>query len=148
VSDRTKTETPATEARRFVRFVGASGVSAIGNVLARLALSEYLDYRWAVALAYIVGMTIAFALNKMFVFERSGKSLHREVLGFCLVNCIGAIQVWSISVGLAEYFFPAIQFRWHPELVAHITGLSSLAATSYVGHKYLSFGRIRKHESQ
>ena len=129
-----------TESRRFFRFVAASGVAAAVNVLSRVALSEYLDYRWAVALAYLCGMATAFTLNKLLVFAKSGKALHREMLWFCLVNVVAAAQVWFVSIGLAEYLFPAVRFAWRPELVAHIIGVSSVALTSYIGHKYLSFG--------
>jgi putative flippase GtrA len=105
-----------TESRRFFRFVAASGVAAAVNVLSRVALSEYLDYRWAVALAYLCGMATAFTLNKLLVFAKSGKALHREMLWFCLVNVVAAAQVWFVSIGLAEYLFPAVRFAWRPEL--------------------------------
>ena len=129
-----------TEGRQFLRFLAASGVAALVNVLSRIALSVYLEYRWAVALAYLCGMATAFTLNKLLVFEKSGKALHREMIWFCVVNAVAAIQVWSVSIGLAEYLFPAISFAWRPELVAHIVGVSSVAVTSYIGHKHLSFG--------
>ena len=118
-------------------------MAAAVNVLSRIALSEHVDYRWAVALAYLCGMATAFTLNKLLVFEKSGKALHRELLWFCLVNVFAAAQVWLISIGLAEYVFPAMQFAWRPELVAHILGVSSVAVTSYLGHRYLSFGAAR-----
>ena len=133
----------AAETRRFVRFVAASGVAAAVNVLSRVVLSEHVDYRWAVALAYLCGMATAFTLNKLLVFEKSGKALHRELLWFCLVNVFAAAQVWFVSVGLAEYLFPAMPFAWHPELVAHVIGVSSVAVTSNLGRKYLSFGGTR-----
>jgi putative flippase GtrA len=131
------------ERRRFARFVAASGVAAAVNVLSRIAFSEWLGYRWAVALAYLCGMATAFTLNKLLVFERSGKALHREIAWFCLVNAVAAAQVWGVSVGLAEYALPALGFAWHAELVAHVIGVGSVAVTSYIGHKHLSFGAAK-----
>lgn len=118
-------------------------MAAAVNVLSRVAFSEHVDYRWAVALAYLCGMATAFTLNKLLVFEKSGKALHREMIWFCLVNVVAAAQVWSVSIGLAEYLFPAMHLAWRPELIAHIIGVSSVAVTSYLGHKYLSFGGAR-----
>ena len=98
-----------------------------------------MSYRWSVALAYLCGMITAFALSKFFVFEKSGRSTHHEFFWFTLVNVLAAAQVWVISVGLAEYYFPWIGFSWNPELVAHVIGVSVPVITSYLGHKYLSF---------
>ena len=73
------------------------------------------------------------------VFQASGRAASQELLGFTLVNLIGAAQVWVVSVGLAEYYFPWIGFDWHPEFVAHFIGLCTLVIPSYLGHKHLSF---------
>jgi putative flippase GtrA len=138
-----KTARQVAETRRFVKFVAASGVAAAVNVVARVALSEHVGYRWAVALAYLCGMATAFTLNKLLVFEKSGMPVHRELTWFCVVNVFAAAQVWFVSIALAEYLFPAMHFASRPELVAHIIGVSSVAVTSYLGHKYLSFGGAR-----
>lgn len=145
MSDVPNIEERAADTRRFVRFVAASGFAAAVNVLSRIALSEFVDYRWAVGLAYLCGMATAFTLNKLLVFEKSGKALHREMLWFTMVNVVAAAQVWLVSVGLAEYLFPALGFVWHAELVAHTIGVSSVAVISYVGHKHLSFGSAKGH---
>jgi putative flippase GtrA len=127
VKDGLTIEGRAPERRRFVRFVAASGVAAAVNVLSRIGLSEWLNYRWAVAVAYFCGMATAFALNKLLVFEASGKAVHREILWFCAVNAFAAVQVWCVSVGLAEYVFPMLGLAWRAELVAHVIGVSSVA---------------------
>lgn len=134
------------ERRRFLLFVAAGAFAAVVNVLTRAALTDlggYITYRSAVILAYIVGMATAFTLNKFVVFERSGKPVYEEVFWFTVVNVIGVVQVWCVSVGLAEYCFPRWNFNWHPQLVAHVIGVTPLAVTSYLGHKLLSFARKR-----
>lgn len=123
----------------FVQFVLAGGTSALLNFLSRIGFSQFVSYRLAVILAYLIGMITAFLLIKYFVFEKSGRSAVSEFKGFVIVNIVSAAQVWLISVGLAEYFFPSIGFGFYPEEVAHFIGLGTLAVTSYFGHKHFSF---------
>ena len=124
---------------RFFKFVVSGGLSVVVNLGARVFFNEFMSYRWSVAIAYLFGMATAFALFKFMVFQASGRTASQELLGFTLVNLIGAVQVWVVSVGLAEYYFPWVGFSWHPEFVAHFLGLSTLVITSYLGHKHLSF---------
>ncbi|MFM8331950.1 MAG: GtrA family protein [Candidatus Methylumidiphilus sp.] len=124
---------------RFLKFVAVGGFAALINVGSRVEISQYVNYRWSVAMAYLCGMTTAFILSKLLVFEKSGRKAHHEFFWFTMVNIFSAAQVWIISVGLAEYYFPWIEFKWNPELVAHFVGVSFPVITSYYGHKHLSF---------
>jgi len=49
---------------------------------------------------------------------------------------------WGVSVGLAEYLFPVIRFSWYRFEIAHIIGISVPVFSSYLGHKYLTFGSV------
>lgn len=128
----------------FSRFLLVGGFAAAVNFGSRLVLSDVLSmgYGWAVFVAYLVGMLTAWLLSRLFVFAPSGKHPAHELLYFTLVNIAALAQVWLISVGLAEYLFPAVDFRFHPEAIAHAVGLAVPAVTSYFGHKYFSFGRV------
>lgn len=132
------------ERRRFARFILVGGLAAGVNVLARIALSDMMGFRWAVGLAYGAGMVTAFLLNKIWVFDASGRPATQEFAGFVLVNALAALQVWAVSVGLAEVLFPWIGYAWHAELVAHAIGVASPVVTSYLGHKHLSFRPARR----
>ncbi len=118
------------------------GFAAGINFISRIGFSEFVSYRIAIILAYLVGMITAFLLSKHYVFETSGRPLKDELRDFTIVNFFAVIQVWLISVGLAEYFFLYISFTFYPEEVAHLTGLGIPAITSYFGHKYFSFRKI------
>ena len=131
--------TSTSERRRFVLFFAAGGFAVLVNLASRAILSEVVSYRWAVVLAYLLGMATAFSLNKFVVFERSDKRLYEEMFWFSIVNVFGMLQVWSLSVLLAEYLFPRWNFTWHAEFVAHAIGVAPLVITSYLGHKLLSF---------
>jgi len=128
----------------FSRFIITGGFAAGVNFLSRIGLSELTSYRYAVFIAYIIGMVTAYILAKVFVFEKSGRQASDEFLKFTLVNIVAVIQVWFISVGLAEYLFPVLSFQFYPEEVAHFIGISIPVITSYYGHKYYTFAAKKK----
>lgn len=127
------------EARRFVAFLLTGGLAAGINVGSRLVFGLVMPYEAAVALAYLVGMTAAFFLARMFVFASSGRSLHVEYGRFALVNVASLVQVLAVSVGLAKLVFPALHMTWNAELIAHVVGVLSPVVVSYQGHKRFSF---------
>ena len=126
----------------FFQFLLVGGLAAGINFISRIGFSEFFSYRVAIVLAYLIGMITAFLLSKHYVFEKSGRPLKYELRDFTIVNIFAVIQVWLISVGLAEYFFPYISFAFYPEEVAHLIGLGIPAVTSYFGHKYFSFKKV------
>ena len=123
----------------FLQFLFVGGIAAGINFVSRIGFSEFFSYRISIVLAYIVGMVIAFMLFKHYVFEKSDRHYIEEVKGFVIVNLFGIIQVWLISIGLAEYFFPYMSFSFYPNEVAHFIALGIPAISSYFGHKYFSF---------
>ena len=127
------------EARRFVAFLLTGGLAAGINVGSRLAFGLVMPYEAAVTLAYLVGMTAAFFLARMFVFASSGRSLHVEYGRFALVNVASLVQVLAVSIGLAKLVFPALHMTWNAELIAHVVGVLSPVLVSYQGHKRFSF---------
>ena len=126
----------------FFQFLMVGGLAAGVNFISRIGFSELVSYRVAIVLAYLIGMITAFLLSKHYVFEKSGRPFKDEFRDFAIVNIIAAIQVWFISVGLAEYFFPYLSFNFYHEEVAHLIGLAVPAITSYFGHKYFSFRKV------
>jgi len=127
--------------RRFALFLLAGGTSAVFNIVSRVVFSQAVRYEIAVVLAYLVGMTIAYTLNKLFVFERSGRAVADEYVRFGIVNLVALAQVWIVSVGLARFLFPALGFTWHADTVAHVIGVAVPVVTSYFGHKHFSFAK-------
>jgi len=130
--------------RQFIMFLITSGAAAVVNILSRFGFSHIMSYDVAIILAYFIGMTTAYILAKFYVFAPSGKTTQTEMGGFFLVNMVALFQVWAVSVLLARWFFPLINFDFHSELIAHIIGVASPAFTSYFGHKYISFGKNRQ----
>jgi putative flippase GtrA len=124
---------------RFVRFLVAGGIAALANVVSRWLFNFVVPYVPAIVLAYLVGMVTAFALNRLFVFQQSVNRLHHQMFWFTLVNLFAIAQTIVVSLLLAEYLFPRMGMTWHAETVAHVVGVLVPVATSFLGHKHLTF---------
>lgn len=127
----------------FGRFLVTGGIAAGANVLSRWLFNFVMPFEVAVVVAYLVGMTTAYVLAKLFVFEASGRTARDEFFRFAIVNVVALAQVWLVSVGLARYLFPAIGFTWHADDIAHLIGVAVPAVTSYLGHRHFSFAARR-----
>ncbi|WP_233350126.1 GtrA family protein [Henriciella mobilis] len=126
--------------RQFLAFVLTGGFAALCNWLSRMVLSAYMSLEIAIVVAYLIGMTIAYTLSRIFVFQKSGRSVSDEYTRFALVNVVALVQVWLVTIGLADYLLPAIGWTWRPEDIAHAAGVASPVLTSYLGHRYFTFG--------
>ncbi len=123
----------------FYRFILAGGIAAAVNFLSRILLNYMVSYRIAIVIAYLIGMLTAFLIMKYYVFRLDGRHSSTQVGSFILVNIVAVIQVWLVSVYLAEHLFPSISFTFYAKEVAHIIGLGLPILTSYLAHKYITF---------
>lgn len=123
----------------LVRFVLIGGLSAVINVGARIAFNLVVSYELAIVLAFPIALTVAFALNRRYVFEAGFGNRLKQYLRFTIVNLIALLQVWLVSIGLARWLFPMIALSWHGETIAHAIGVLSPVVTSYTAHKYFTF---------
>lgn len=130
---------PIDERERFVRFLVTGGVAAGVNVGCGVIFSFVFPYTVAVALAYLFGMTTAFLLARIFVFDAANGTVRGQYLRFAIVNAAAFVQVWFLSVGLARLVFPWLGFQWYSDTIAHMIGVASPIVTSYFGHKRFSF---------
>ena len=115
--------------------------TAVFNLLTRWLLSHVLLYEVAVALAYVVGMTIAFMLARRFVFAPGGGTWLAQYRRFAAVNVVSLLIVLVVSAGLLRLVLPALDWTWHAEEVAHFLGVASPIVVSYFAHKHYSFAR-------
>jgi len=129
------------DATQFIRFVVAAGLSVPVNLGARILFSQVMPYEIAIVLSHVCGMVTAYALTRLFVFERSGRSAPSELGRFAIVNVVSVAQTWIVAVALVRIVFPRIGYTTEPELVAHAIGLACASVTSYLGHRHYSFGK-------
>ena len=126
-------------AASFMRFLLVGGMAALVNIGSRAFFGQYMPFEYAVALAFVVGVSVAFVGNRKWVFTEGALGWQVAYRRFFLVNVIALAQVWLVSVGLYRVLFPFMEFTWHAELVAHVIGVLSPVVTSYYAHKYYSF---------
>lgn len=124
---------------QFIRFILVGAIAAAANIGSRVFFSQFINFEYAIVPAYLVGMAIAFALSRHFVFDGAKNRIEGQIARFIIINLIALVQIWIISVGLADYVFPFIGFTWRPEFVAHTIGVLSPVITSYLGHKHFTF---------
>ncbi|WP_049621989.1 GtrA family protein [Frateuria defendens] len=124
---------------QFALFILVGGTAAAVNFGSRIIFSLWMGYATAIVLAYLLGMTTAFLLNRLFVFRETTTALHHQATWFVIVNLLAVAQTLLISLFLARWAFPAISWTWRPELCAHAVGVAVPVLTSYIGHKHLSF---------
>ncbi|MBB3542453.1 GtrA family protein [Rhizobium sp. BK399] len=123
----------------LARFLAVGGVSAGLNVAARMGFNLVTSYEVAIVLAFPVALTAAFVLNRRYVFQATGSNQKEQYVRFAIVNLIALIQVWLVSVGLANWVFPFVKYTWHSETIAHGIGVLSPVVTSYLAHKHFTF---------
>jgi putative flippase GtrA len=124
---------------QFLLFAGVGGFAALVNIASRLVFEIAVPFEAAIVLAYLMGMTTAFLLNRAFVFAGGGGDARAQYARFALVNVVALAQVWLVTIALARYLFPGIGMTWRPDTAAHVIGVLSPIVTSYFGHKHFSF---------
>lgn len=124
---------------QFLKFVAVSALAAMANFGSRLLFSLVAPYPVAIALAYCVGMVIAFSLNRWLVFAESTNTLRTQMTFFVLVNILGLAQTLVVSIVLANWVLPWLGISVYVNEIAHMVGIAVPTISSYIGHKYLSF---------
>lgn len=109
------------------------------NFVSRIYYNYEFDFSTSIILAYITGMFVAFILGKCFVFRDSKQPLLRSILFFILINSMGLLQTWIISLFLAHTVLPALSIKTYPLEIAHAIGLAFPAFSTFLGHKYFTF---------
>lgn len=126
---------------QFIRFLLAGGIAAAANYGSRFAFSAWLPYPAAITCAYLVGMAVAFALMRQYVFDAAGQRLLPQVLKFTIVNVFALLQTLAVSLLLARWVLPALGIVEHAEAIAHLVGVAVPVFTSFLGHRHGTFRR-------
>lgn len=127
------------ETRRFGLFLVAGGIAAAANYGSRFAFSVWFSYPVAILLAYLVGMAVAFALMRQYVFDGRGKAMGPQIVRFIGVNVLAVLQTLVVSLLLARWLLPAMGIVEQAEAIAHAVGVAVPAVTSYFGHRLATF---------
>jgi len=121
------------------RFLLAGGAAAAANYGSRFLFSRWVRYEWAIVLAYLLGMTVAFVLMRGYVFNAGDKPPGRQVAIFVAVNLFALLQTLLVSVALVRWVLPSMGVVSRTEAIAHLVGVLVPVVTSYFGHRMLTF---------
>ena len=125
---------------RYLKFLLAAGASVPINLASRVLFSTVTPFGVAIVLSQIVGMLVAYALMRAFVFRSSGTHWTAELGRFAVVNLFSLAQMWVVSIATLYAILPALGYDFFNEFTAHAVGLLSTSMTSFFGHKHFSFG--------
>jgi putative flippase GtrA len=128
--------------RDFVKFVLIGGFSSVVNLVARIAINRVTSYEIAIVLAFPIALVTAFLLNRLLVFKEVSGTWRGMLLRFLFVNLLALVQVFAISLFLADILFPSIGMTFHPDTVAHGIGLISPIFVSFWAHRYFTFRTV------
>jgi putative flippase GtrA len=124
---------------QFLGFLAVGGAAATLHWLARLLLGMWLPFAWAVALAYALGMAVAFVLNSQFVFQASTKPRAIQARDFVLVNLLFFPVVWLASMAM-QRLLQGLGMDHHAEEVAHAVAISVPMFATFLIYKFQTFG--------
>jgi putative flippase GtrA len=125
--------------KQFFKYIVCGGLSSLVHVIARLILSNYMDYGWAVFTSYFIGMPVALILYRYFVFNgREGRAARQFFL--FSITYFGFLPVtWMLSVAAErplEELFP----RDRAQLMAHLVGVVGPVVLNFAYNKFITFG--------
>jgi putative flippase GtrA len=132
--------------RRIILFLMIGGFSALCTLALRGLLTLIIPFEAAVATAHVAGMTIAFSLDRLFVFTEYQGRLFPAYLRFFSVNLISLALATIVSSLLYRFIFPLTPLGHDADYLAHFFGLAATAIPSYFGHRAFSFSN-RKTET-
>jgi len=125
--------------QQFARFLVVGGIAVVLHWLSRFAFNAFMSYGWAIVLAYLVGILVAFVLNRAYVFPYSERSVEAEMFFFFLIN-IGAFPfVWVAAYVLGEWLFPAYMSQQAALALGHGIAILLPVFVNFALHKFITF---------
>ena len=123
---------------QFVVFLGVGSTAALLNWLSRILISAWLSYSLAVIIAYALGMTCAFILNRIYVFPKSNRPVNKQMRDFALTNFAFMPVVWASSLLLVE-LIPHIILTPYTEEIAHAIAIAIPMFATFLIYKFIAF---------
>lgn len=124
--------------RQFLIFLFVGATAAGLHWLSRILLSYVLPFHWAVAVAYAVGMAVAFGLNRRYVFPLSATPVVQQAKAFVLINLGFFPVVWVTALALASWL-PGLGVERFNEEIAHALAIAVPVVATFLMYKFIAF---------
>lgn len=125
--------------RQFILFVAVGSLAAGLNFFTRLALSAVVGFPLAVTLAFLVGLSAAFVLNRWLVFPHSHRPIPQQITGFLVTN-LAFLPPVLLSAMLLSNWLTGLGLTRYAEEVAHLIAIALPTVFSYLIYKFRVFG--------
>lgn len=124
---------------QFGRFLLVGGTAALVQWLSRFGFNRFMDYGWALVLAYVLALATGYLLNKLYVFPYSTRPMNLEIFLFIVVNVAAFPFVWGIAYVLGEWVLPHWLEGGASLALGHAAALGVPVIFSFAFHKFLTF---------
>jgi len=125
--------------RQFLRFLAVGATAAVFHWISRYLLSIWLPFSLAVVFAYIVGIAIAFELNRKYVFPSSNRPVRAQARDFLLTNLAFFPIVWGAAVLLRQLLRDHGVYRY-ADGIAHGLAIAIPVLITFLIYKFIAFG--------
>jgi putative flippase GtrA len=124
----------------FSRFVVSGLLATLGNFAAVFLARRFLPFDVALFAGILAGVTISFAMSKLFAFKSaSWRGAGGEVTRFLLVYAMGCALYWLMAVAARAL----ISSRGFGETIAEpaavVVGAGAMMFTTYFGHRFYTY---------
>tara|TARA_B100002019_G_C21205008_1_gene566166 strand:+ start:783 stop:1181 length:399 start_codon:yes stop_codon:yes gene_type:complete len=124
--------------KQFVGFLIVGIVAASLHWLARYILSFWFNFPVAVSLSYIIGILVAFELNRRFIFAYSKRNYYFQARDFILTNIAFFPVVWVSSI-----YFRSLLIRYeitqYSDGIAHGGAIMLPMLITFLIYKFVAF---------
>jgi putative flippase GtrA len=124
---------------QFLLFLFVGATAASFHWLARFLLSILLPFPLAVALAYFVGIAVAFILNRRYVFPSSSKPVHKQAREFVIINLFFFPVVLGASIFIREGLIQNGVIVY-VDGIAHGLAITIPVFMTFLVYKFITFG--------
>jgi putative flippase GtrA len=123
---------------QFILFLFVGTTSAFLNWLARFFLNFWLSFPLAVMIAYGIGLTCAFILNRLLVFKYVNRPMANQIRDFVLVN-LAFFPVVVFSALIMNRILQLWVFSFNTENIAHAMALAMPMIFTFLIYKFFTF---------
>lgn len=139
---------------RFLLFSGMAAATNVGIgylLYDGLGLKHGWHYGFSVAVAFMMGMVVSFALNRRFTFESSSRSARTELAAFFVVSMGGLLLTVALAYLVRTAVLPGllavpaiaaqIPAGLSVDMLSHVLAVGLVTIYSFSCHKLFSFGK-------
>ena len=127
---------------QFTRYFGSAFIALVVNLLSRIFYELFFGFGVSVALGYISGHFVNFAISAKYIFPKDKyKSTKIAFVKFSLVAFVGLLVQTFVAVFALRVLQGAnlgLGIEWQ-KLLAHICGIGFSFICNFLGHKFFSF---------